>query len=247
MSRKAKTLDPVLTRRESRNIGPVLDTTPGEAWDATVFPDRLIKRLLQNTIDFLAADRSEIERFFSHFFDDSITAEERNQFVDRFLSHTPKAQLGYARPSTEFPYWGITLNDESEEDSFLGDFEGVDLEEKVEYHGALFNSVYNVYIYTNHPDVTSYQFQLAKSIVIGGKKWLLSQGLQEIQLSGAELNPEFDLFPDAVYIRVLRIRCKANTSVPRILLAQNARLGSLHADDVVVDGIRGGIHALDPE
>lgn len=247
MNRKIKQLDPVLAQRERQNIGPVVSFSEGRAWDATVFPDRLLRRLFQNTIDFLTGNKSELERFFTHFFDPSISAEERNQFVERFLSHPPKAQLGYARSSTEFPYWGITLQEDNEEDSFLGDYEGVDGEELTEFHGALFNQVYTTYIYTNHPDVTSYQYVLAKAIVIGGKKWLLDQGLSEIQISGGELNPEDGYFPDAVYVRALRVRCKSNTSVPRVLLAQNTQLGSLHADDVEVGGLRGGVHALDPE
>lgn len=246
-SRKTKTLDPKLASRERRNIGPVISFAQQHAEDAAVFPDRLLRRLFQNTIDFLASDQSELERFFSHFFDNSITVEERDQFVDRFLSNPPRAQLGYARTSTEFPYWGIVLQEETEEDSFIGDYEGLDTDDRVEFHGALFNSVYTTYIYAHHPDVCSYQFQLAKAIVIGGKKWLLGQGLVEIQLSGGELNPEDGYFPEAVYVRALRVRCKSNTSVPRVLLAQNTKLGSIHADDIVVEGLRGGVHALDPE
>lgn len=246
-SRKAKDLDPVRARREQKNIGPVLDTSVGNAWDSIVFPDRLLQRLLQNSIDFLTENPAELERFFSHFYDDSISVEERKQYTDRFLKTPPRAQLGYARQSTEFPYWGIVLTDDNEEDSFVGDHVGVDTETFTEFDGALFTSTYSVYVYTNHPDVTSYQYALAKSIVLGGRKWLLSQGLMEIQLSGGDLGPEESLFPDAVYLRVLRMKCKAPNSVPRVLLAHKTKLGGIHNDDAIVDGVRGGVHALEPE
>lgn len=246
-NRKAKSLDPVRAKREQQNIGPVLDTSLGASWDSIVFPDRLLRRLLQDTIDFLLENPEELERFFAHFYDNSVSVEERNQHRDRFLKSPPKAQLGYARPSTEFPYWGITLTEENEEDSFVGDFVGMDPETKTEFDGALFTSMYSVYVYANHPDVCSYQYALAKSTVIGGRKWLMSQGLMEIQLSGGDLAPGEEYFPDAVYLRALRVKCKSLNSVPRILLTQKTRLGAIHNDDVVVNGVRGGVHALDPE
>jgi len=241
MSRKDK-LDAVAASREKRNIGPVLDISLGAAWDATVFPDRLLRYLLQSTIDQLLENPDEMSRFFSHFFDSTISADERDQFINRFKIAPPKAQLGYMRAGAELPHWGIILADEQEEDNLLGDYAGQDDVDPIEYQAALFNAVYTVFIYAEHPDVCSYQYQLAKSIVFGGKKWLLSKGIQEVQLSGGELNPDEGFFPDAVYVRALRVRMKSTTSVPRVLLVKKPSLGSIFADDVVVDGRQGGVH-----
>lgn len=63
-----------------------------------------------------------------------------------------------------------------------------------------------------------------------------------MRFSGGELNPEEMYLPDNMFARVLRISCTAPMSIPKLIIdAAKVRILGLYMDDIVVDGIRGGV------
>lgn len=253
MGRKDKT---------DRNIGGALPQIPADlstARDSIIMVERLIRSLLQTTIDSLsdASDPQaviDLNRFFSHFYDPTITLQERNDFIVNFQAEPPKAILGYPRSTAVFPCFSIILENEEESDAFLGDYAGEttpdeDVKDFQEYVGAFYNSTYGIYIYAEHPDVCVYLYQFAKSVIHAGKPFLFSCGVVALSLSGGELAPDETYMPENMFMRVLRVQLRAPMTVPVFLRAdpRKVRITGIFRPDVVVDGIPSGVTEITSE
>lgn len=239
-------------RKEKRNIGPVTDRSVpslATARSSVMMVERLIVLLLKETTNKIKDDDNELNRFFSHFFDPTAGEAERKEFVKRFKQRPPKTLMGYARSTSQFPCFAVVLNSDDEQEALVGDYIGQTLPddhegEATEYEGAFFDSVYATYIYSEHPDECAFLYQYAKAVLHGGKEWFLACGVEEVTLSGGELAPDENYMPENMFVRVLRVNAKSQLSVPRLMRAdpRKLRLGGLYLDDIVVDGVRGGIH-----
>lgn len=244
--REVDALDPIAAAREQRNIGPVTNRGIGFTYDAVLLVDRILYRLLQTTVAWFVANPDECRRYFSHFFDQTVSVEERETFVQNFLAFPPRVVLSYPRTGAQFPCYAIVMSSESESDSFLGDHVGADSEEGIEFTGEMFSAAFTVFVYAEHPDVTAYLYQLAKSIVSAGKKHLLASGVHSISMSGSELQPDEFYMPENMFVRQLKVSTTQQTSAPRVPAALQVQLGALFAEDVTVDGLRGGVYPYPP-
>lgn len=253
MGRKDKT---------ARNIGGALPTEPPDlstARDSILMIERLLRALLAETIDSLsdASDSqatADLNRFFSHFYDPTITTAERNDFIKNFQTIPPKAILGYPRSTAQFPCFSIILEGEQETQGFIGDYAGEttideDVKDAEEYLGAFYDSTYGIYIYAEHPDVCAYLYQFAKSVIHAGKAFLFSCGVLSMNLSGGELAPDETYMPENMFMRVLRVQLTAPMTVPAFLRAdpRKVRVTGIFRPDVVVDGVPSGVTEITPE
>lgn len=242
--RRTKVLTGKREVRENRNIGPVIYEQEVGAQDAILLVERLLKNLLQTTTNWLKDDEDACRRFFSHFFDSTVTEEEREEFVTNFTTKPPKTILGYARSAAQYPCFSIVTESEEESENVLGDYLGLDPDDApVEYTGSIDDATYAIYVYSGHPEVTLYLYQYGKAVAHAGKKLLLSQGVLEARISGGELGPEEVYLPDNTFVRVIRVHTKQTFSVPRILLTDPIlqRITGLYVNDINVDGIQGGV------
>jgi hypothetical protein len=225
--------------------------TIGVSRTSIVNVERLLVDLFRSEVKRFAAEPDELRRFFNHYFKPLVGDEEREDFVLHFQRETPDVVLGYARTSTQFPCFAIVLAEESEssEGKFIGDFAG-NYDEDVDpdqphsyYNGAIWDATYEVHVFAQHPDVCLYLYHFAKMIVIAGMDFLLSNGLLKADLSGHELAPQEQYQPDNMFARVLRITTQSPQTVPIVGMVDARRLKvlGLYRDDVVVDGIRGGV------
>lgn len=252
MGRKDKT---------ARNIGGQLpDELPdiSSARDSVLLIERLLLGVLKTTIDRLSNkdDPQAVEdltRFFSHFYDPTISESERNDLIANFQAIPPKAVIGYPRSTASFPCFSIILEGEQESENFLGDFAGETTRDEggdfMEYVGAFYESTYGIYIYAEHPDVCIYLYQFAKSVVHGAKPFLFSCGVQHLQLSGGELVPDAEFMPESMFVRILRVTAGAPMTVPAFTGAdpRKVRITGIWRPDVVVDGIPSGVTEVTPE
>jgi hypothetical protein len=252
MSRKAK--------ENVRNLGGTLqnDIEPyfegpqlAQARTSISLLERVLQNLLRSEIARLKEDEAELDRFFGHFFDPTAGSEERSRFVTHFRREPPVVVLGYPRTSGEFPCFAVILESEEETDpDLMGDYMGQTLDgeagEAAEYVGSFFSNSYGIYIYAQNPDVVVYLYQFAKMVIYGAKQALECAGFNDIRFSGGELNPEEMYLPENMFARVLRLSCTAPITIPRLTLdPAKVRLLGLYMDDIVVDGIRGGVTPYD--
>ena len=229
--------------------GPLL----ANARTSIVLLERVILNLLRSEVDRLKNDEDELTRFFSHFFDPTAGAEERARFVTNFMREPPVTVIGYPRASGDFPCFAIILESEEETDpQVMGDYVGMTLEgepgEAAEYEGGFFRNTYGIYIYAQNSDVAVYLYQFAKMVIFGAKQSLQCAGFNELSFSGGELSPQEMYLPDNMYARVLRVQATAPMTVPRLVIdPAKVRVLGLYMDDIVVDGIRGGVTPYVPE
>lgn len=210
--------------------------------------ERIMKALLQETVDRWVKDSAEAKRFFSYFFETTVGGQkELDSFLNAFKSKPPRTQLGYARIGAMLPLWAIVLSEETEEDAFLSDYLGQD-DSKYDFEGDFWDANYTVYTYSEHPDLTQVYYQLSKAIIAAGRPFLVSSGALTIHLSGGDLAPDENYMPENMFVRALRVRMKHQFSAPRIKPADPAKLRTwIYASDVVVEGIQGGVKVYDAE
>jgi hypothetical protein len=229
-----------VANKTARNLGTPPGTPPDDN-AALLLVERLLKGLLDAAIVQLIAKPVDAERYFSHFFDTTVSTKERDQFLNAFRATPPRVVLGYARSGAELPCFAIVMTSEEETDSFLGDFLGQEGAE--EYRGAFFTATYTVYTYATHPDMAQVLYQVSKAVIHAGKRLLLQEGCMEITLGGGELAPDENYMPENMYVRALRVTIKHPYSAPFFLPVDPAKLRVLvFACDVDVDGRAGGVH-----
>jgi hypothetical protein len=248
-------------RKDPRNFGGTFDKSKTPFFDveaarirtSVTIPERVLLGILRTEVDRLAADKSELERFFSHFFDPLTDKNERDSWVNSFTKRPPKVVLGYPRTSSEFPCYSVVLEAERETDEPLGHYLGQSLEDEggdtsFEYTGSMFEQTFGIYVYAEHPDVCIYLYQFAKAVYLGAHETMLCCGLIDPSYSGGELAPDEGYLPENMFVRVLRVSLKSLTTVPRVLSPDpsRARVTGIFADDIVVSGVRGGVHPIDP-
>jgi len=249
MTTPARKLRRNLGGTHAETIKPFFGGPPlAEARTNIVLVERVLLAILRTEIDRLKGDESELNRFFGHFFDPIAGEKERKGFVGNFQNQPPTVVLGYPRTTAEFPCFAIILESEEESDLMLADYvgqtlPGEDAREAAEFEGGIFEHTYGIYIYAENPDVCIYLYQFAKMVLYGAKEVLLAAGLVDPVFSGGELSPEEMYVPEHMYSRVLRVSAKAVMSIPKLLFPDPARvrLAGLFMDDVVVDGLRGGV------
>jgi len=250
-------------RKDPRNIGTAVakeqdarfptDPEANAGRYPLVLPERVILALLRSEVARLSDpdNRDDLVRLFSHFLDPIMSESERTSHVNNFQKYPPETYLGYPRSSAKFPCYAVVLESDDEQDEALGYLIGqTGADEKIDksqaYYGSMFQQMYGVYIYSEHPDVCSYLYQFAKAILIGAHDVLEGFGVVEMRLSGTELGPEETYIPENMFVRVCRVSLKSLFTVPEILRPDPARvrITGIWADDIVVSGIRGGVKGV---
>lgn len=243
-----------MSRKDKRNMGETYAATIEPYFDGPALAqartsisllERVLLNLMRSEINRLKADETELDRYFGHFFDPTAGEEERARFVTNFMREPPIVVMGYPRAAGEFPCFSIILESEQETDpELLGDYMGQTVEGEAgpltEYEGGFFDHTYGIYVYAQNPDQVIYLYQFAKMVIFGAKAALECAGFINTRFSGGELSPEEMYLPENMYARVLRLQCTAPISVPR-LQGGAAQITALHMNDIVVDGIRGGV------
>jgi hypothetical protein len=243
-------------KRDAKNLGGTIGInrelpSPSAARTNVVNIERLLVALLKAEVERFSAEPELLRMFFAHMFDPLVGETEREEFVTNFTRLPPEVVLGYPRTSTQFPCFAIILQEDSEDQNFIGDFageteddeEGLGVDEYKEYAGVLCNSSFGIYIYAQHPDVCLYLYYFAKMIVFGAKPLFLSNGMTEVNISGGEVAPDEQYLPDNMFMRTLTVSGQSMFTVPQFALVNRRRLRllGLYRDDVVVDGVQGGI------
>jgi len=217
---------------------------------AIVNVERILLRLLRSEVERLSKDEALLRYYFESVFDCTLPERETEEYIANFMRQPPSIVIGYPRSSVTFPVIAIILTEESETQSVVGDFLGETLgdssdEVYADFVGAMFEATHGCYVYAEHPDVCLYLYHFVKMIMLGGKDWLLSQGVTEVSISGGELAPQEGYLPENIFLRTVNVKTIAPFAVPRPALAdaRKARVVGLYQDDVVVDGVQGGVHS----
>jgi hypothetical protein len=254
-----------MSRKDPANFGTVVseekcppDTPIAVAAGrySVVMPERVILALLRSEVARLSdtANAADLLRFFMHFFDPMITEVERNSYVTNFQRQPPVTRLGYPRTSATLPCFAIVMERDQMDQEALGKYLGQtrpgDPQERAEeYTGSLFEQTYGIYIYAEHPDVCLYLYHFAKAVLLGSHVTLQECGIIDPQYDGNEMLPQDEYLPENMFVRRLGVTLKSLHTIPAVLAVDPGRIRvtGIWADDIVVSGIRGGVHPIGTE
>jgi len=172
---------------------------------------RFLFTVLKDGVEQITADPEIIDDLFNDVY--GLTEEEATAIKTFWASKPPKVIHGYAPRDIDVPVFSIVLDNERESDTWLandiGQEEDPDSPDyRADIKGSIWQHQYSVLVYTEHPDVTLYYYELAKSIILSGNDFFVDQGLFEIDLSGADMAPDERYIPQNLFARKLTFSCK---------------------------------------
>lgn len=178
---------------------------------------RFLYTALTNGLAAIAAKPELLDDLFSDQL--GLSAGEVVAIKTYFVAHAPAVRHGYARSDFPMPVYAITLQSEGEKDLMIGDDGGVvDPEFDAELgnndiRSALWHHNYGILCYSQHPDATTYMYEVAKSIILASGPYFVAQGIWGIRVSGADLRPDPKYLPEHLFARVLTFECEREFQV----------------------------------
>jgi hypothetical protein len=188
---------------------------------------RLLYTTLQQGVQQFLGNLSLLEDIF--LWDYDLEQSEMDLIKKYFVEHPPVVINGYMRRDAVFPSVAIVLGQEQETDKFIGDHAGILDEENEEHNGAdikgsIWDYVYHIFIYTEHPDITAYYYEIMKAILILNLPVFYKYGLFDVAFSGQDLAPDVQYLPEHLFVRQLQMSCRRESNH----VDQGSRLGKAY-------------------
>lgn len=163
----------------------------------------------------------------------------------------PNVIHGYADADSKFPLYAITLLSERESDKFIGDSAGdvVDPEDPdfgAEAVSSIWRHDYAVWIYSDHPDVTLYYYEVAKHIILTAGPLFVQNLIMDIDVSGMDMAPDPRYLPAHLFVRQLKFSCKRELLRvdPGTGLGKAFKVAGIHVDSSGSPSDVGGVKTL---
>lgn len=215
-----------------------------------VLPERVIIRLLRMGID--AVGDTELDSIL-----DTLATPERDIAKAEWANRPPTVVMGYPRDGLPFPSYVLTLAGDEPQQDYVGFGEESLFDDDDDDHpvGNQFaqriKATFALWVYTEHPDTNVWYYRIARRILNVGRRYLITQGLGEPEIRGAELGPDPAHHPENLFIR--RLTLSVNyleqwtdqdalwTAINGTPEAIAATVNAFHEDTPVSDGILGGV------
>ena len=196
---------------------------------------RLLQQVIKTGVAAYAADNDLIDDLFSEVF--SLDAGERTAIKAYFAAHTLAVVNGYPRSNQVFPMAAIILAQEGEAEQFLGNYLGMVDEEGntlygADFEGSMWEHTFQIPVASEHPDITTYYYELVKKSLLAGLPSLVEEGCYGFKLGGADLAPDPRYIPEHLFVRQLTFTFKRPFfHLDRASrLAKAFRVSGLHVD-----------------
>jgi len=210
---------------------------------------RYINSILTAGIAAYKADPRLVDDLFENLYDLEDTEVEaiKTYFADKGLN----VYNGFPRLDSKIPFVAIILAGENEAETFLGNYVGMvdddgDTLYGADIEGSFWNHVYHLPVVSEHPDVTSYMYELVKMALLVGLSVLSDKGCFQYSFSGADLAPDPRYIPARMFVRQLTFSCERQFA----RLDRDSRLSKafavagLHVDSSGSSGSVGGVKTL---
>jgi hypothetical protein len=171
---------------------------------------RFIFTALQDGLAQMQSDHGLVDDLFREVYE--LEGAEVAAIIEVFGKKPPHVIHGYLRSDTRVPVYSIVLGNENETEKWLHDDSGIIDEPEDESFGAdILSSIwqhhYNILTYTDHPDLTAYYYEIAKSILLASNAYFTERDLYDIDISGADLPPDPKYLPEHLFVRQMMFRC----------------------------------------
>jgi len=167
---------------------------------------RLLYSQLKEGIQIILDDLTILDQIFTDLFE--LSQAETDKIKIAFTEQTPDVIHGYAPTESNFPLYSIVLENERETDTYLSDDAGIidDPENSLfgtDVYSSLWESTFHILCYTEHPDLTVYYYEIAKSILISSHDAFTAWGIVDYHMSGMDLMPDPRYIPEHLFARML--------------------------------------------
>lgn len=180
---------------------------------SAALPERIILDLMNLGVDAIVADLATSPAAGASVLENilkELDAAEAAKVRTIWEQNPPAVIQGFARTDTTFPVYAMTLGGDTPNQDYVGLGEQAFLNQLgtakggEEFHKRTQGS-FTIFVYTEHPDWTAWNYRVMRAILNVGTKYLISRGLQEPTLSGADLLPDPQYTPDNLFTRRLTI------------------------------------------
>lgn len=209
---------------------------------------RTIYRVLKRGLDLIEDDPKILDDIFGPC-GYELGAEEIAAIKELFVDKPPGVHHGYARQDHDFPLFAIILAGEQEDQHFVGNDAGmVDDPEHPDFGSDILSTIwdhtYHVLCYAEHPDVTTYIYEVAKAVLFTGEDDFQNASVFQLQVSGMDLAPDPRYIPENLFVRQLTLNCKREyLRVDReSKLGKAWKVGGIHVDKTGSSGDVGGVN-----
>ena len=217
---------------------------------------RFIFDALQDGVEQISSDLTILDQLFREVYDlsdtelDAIKTFWANEGDDDKRG-PPKVIHGYAPRDVKIPVYAIVLESETESLTWLNNDSGQvedpnDPDFGADIKGSIWNHRYGIHIYHEHPDVTTYIYEIAKSILLASFEFFNDQGMFDIDVSGADMVPDPRYIPEHFFGRKLTFACqRCFTRIDRDSAQEKAfKVSGLHIDRGGSSSDVGGVKTL---
>ena len=174
--------------------------------------NRYLFTLLETGVHQIQNDLSVLDSLFQDNY--VLSDEELATIKTYFKAHGLNVINGYPRSDSEFPLIAITLSSDRESDYFIGDEAEPITEDDSPYLGmdlksTIWEYTYQLLLYTEHPDITAYYYEIMKAMIILNLDYLSELDCYGFSISGSELAPDPRYLPEYLFVRQLTFRCNS--------------------------------------
>lgn len=172
---------------------------------------RYLIDLLQEGFDAIAAEPLILDDIFRDNY--GLELEEVAAIKEFFAAHPVTLVNGYSRHDNKYPAIAITLGNEGESEIPLASDGGsIDDPEDPDYRcdvdSVIWEHTYFLTVITEHPDITAYYYEIAKTILLAGMGTLVEKGLASIRVTGQELMLDPTYMPEHLFLRRISFYCE---------------------------------------
>lgn len=184
--------------------------------------ERLIIKALRAGIADFQAEPQRIDAFCIDQL--GLSSAEGDKVREIFLAKPPNVIHQYPRQDSKFPLYAVVLGSDRESLKALGDFGGFvgdragvgslellgmnSVSPDTMFSSSIFDYVHHVMVYSDHPDVTIYYYELAKHILIRERDFFKAAGILDMALRGQDLGPNEAYTPEYLFTRKLEMLSK---------------------------------------
>jgi hypothetical protein len=183
---------------------------------------RFLFDVLKAGVDDVHEDPATLDTMLADW---DLSREEMAVHKKLWGEKTPTVKHGYARVDDTFPLYSIVLTSEGESDLYLGNDAGVITDEDdpnvgADVVGSSWDHTYQVLVYSEHPETTLINYEVAKAILIPAMVQLADLACYRMRMSGADLMPDTRYLPEHLFARTLTFQ----TSRPFLVTDIDSRL-----------------------
>ena len=140
---------------------------------------------------------------------------------------------------------------EGESDTYIGDYAGQitepgDIPLGSEVEGSIWDHVYHLRVVSENPDITSYMYEVIKTIMLAGLDVLTDLECMSFAFSGQDLAPDSKYLPERFFVRQLVFSCKRQFArIDReARLTKAFQVAGIHIDSSGSPSDVGGVETL---